>query len=74
MHNASHITGTVSARERALLDALQSIVMETMDYPLQRPFSTDSYLPEHMVNAAQGALANYGLALVENCRTQKVAA
>ena len=42
---------------QGLLDALQPIVLETMDYPPSRPHSQDSYLPRHLVAAAQAAIA-----------------
>ncbi len=53
----------VSARERALIAALQAIVRETMDYPPVRPYSGASYLPCEYVEAAQKALAAYGEAV-----------
>jgi len=51
----------VSPREYALIAALQSIVLETMPYPPVRPYSSESYLPEKLVEQAQQALAAYGL-------------
>lgn len=66
MDNLNNITGAVSTRERALLDALQAIVMETMDCPIDHPISNDSYLPEKLIGQAQAALACYGLALHGN--------
>ena len=64
----------ITDRERSLLEALQSIVMETMQYPLQRPMSSDSYLPETMLSKAQASLALYGLELYENRPAMGVAA
>jgi len=60
--------------ERALLEALQDIVMETMDYPLQKPLDSSSYLPPALVVKAQQALAGYGLQLFDNRPTPRVAA
>lgn len=48
-------------REQALIDALQAIVRETMDYPPIAPVSSDSYLPSPMVEFAMRALAGYGI-------------
>lgn len=48
-------------REVALLEALESIVLETMHYsPVQQMDST-SYLPECLVENANKALAIYGM-------------
>lgn len=52
---------STTTREQALLNALQVIVRETMDYPPVRPVSTDSWLPAPMVEVAQAALDLYGL-------------
>lgn len=70
MSNPNHITD----RERAVLTALQAIVMETMQYPLQRPTSSDSHLPEALLDMAQNALATYGLQLFENRPAPQAAA
>ena len=40
----------------ALLAALTAIVAECMDYPIKPRYSTDSYLPPHLLEAAQQAL------------------
>lgn len=40
-----------------LVAALQTIVVECMDYPPVKPQSGDSYIPRDMVEAAQAALA-----------------
>ena len=40
----------------ALLAALTAIVAECMDYPIGPRYSTDSYLPPHLLEAAQQAL------------------
>lgn len=55
-----HEPKEISRRERALIDALQAIVRETMDFPPVRPVSLDSYLPQLYVAIAQEALAMYG--------------
>lgn len=44
----------------ALLAALQAIVLECMDYPPVRPYSSDSYLPEHLLDAAKQAIQTAG--------------
>ena len=61
----------ITPREQALLEALQRIVLETMYYSPVRPMDGDSYLPEHMVVAANKALAVFGLDVKP---TQEVAA
>lgn len=51
---------TMSARAIAPItttDALRQILTEVT--PGQRPYSTDSYLPDHLVQAAQSALAQH---------------
>ena len=40
----------------ALLAALRAIVTECMDYPPVPRYSADSYLPPHLLNAAQRAI------------------
>ena len=40
----------------ALLTALRAIVTECMDYPPVPRYSADSYLPPHLLKAAQEAL------------------
>lgn len=40
-----------------LLEVLRTIVLETMPSSPQRPHSTDSYLPPHLVAAAQAAIS-----------------
>lgn len=50
-------TTTTNNAQTAVLAALKAIVIETMTYPPVRPYSTDSYLPEHLVLAAQQAIA-----------------
>lgn len=40
---------------RELVEALQAIVAECS--PGQRPYSTDSYLPEHLLEQARAALS-----------------
>jgi hypothetical protein len=46
----------LTVREQALASALQQIVLETMAYPPGRPFSSDSRLPDHLIELAQEAL------------------
>lgn len=41
----------------ALLAALKAIVAECMDYPSKPRYSSDSYLPGHLLEAAQQAIA-----------------
>jgi hypothetical protein len=45
--------------EQQLLEALQNIIYEVMDYPPTSPYSADSYLPAHLIAAAQAAIKNY---------------
>ena len=40
----------------ALLAALKAIVNECKDYPTEPRYSTDSYLPEHLMEVAQQAI------------------
>jgi hypothetical protein len=40
----------------ALLAALRAIVAECMRCPPEPPYSADSYLPEHLLEAAQKAI------------------
>jgi hypothetical protein len=42
--------------QAALLAALQAIVTECMDYPPQPRYCHDSYLPPHLLAAAQAAI------------------
>lgn len=51
-------------REQRLIDALQAIVRETMDYPPVAPISSDSYLPFTLLAFAQRALADYDMRVV----------
>lgn len=55
-----HECQEITRRERALIDALQAIVRETMAYSPVRPYSVDSYLPPQFIASAQDALALYG--------------
>lgn len=50
-----------SAGLSTALNVLRMIVAETMDYPPSRPYSTDSYLPPHLITAAQDALTYFEL-------------
>lgn len=47
-------------REAALLAALAAILLETADNPELTPYSSDSYLPEHLLTGAVEALKPYG--------------
>lgn len=40
-----------------LLAILEAIVLETMDDPPSKPFSSDSYLPSHLIEQAKSAIA-----------------
>ncbi|MEO6320113.1 MAG: hypothetical protein ABIR56_05585 [Polaromonas sp.] len=42
--------------QAALLDALKAIVAECMDNPPEPRYSHDSYLPKHLLEAAQKAI------------------
>lgn len=48
-----------TTRERMLLQALQDIVLETMDFAPMPRYSIDSYLPADYIEFAQQALAQY---------------
>jgi len=48
--------GHQAAAQPSPLAALKAIVLETMDYPPIRPFSADSYLPPHLLDAAKRAV------------------
>jgi hypothetical protein len=43
--------------------ALIAIVAEVIDYPAQRPYSSDSYLPAHLVEQATKALQSAGVSV-----------
>lgn len=58
-------TATLSAREYALICALQRIVLETMDYSPVRPIDGESHLPSDMVEQAQQTLSLFGLRVAE---------
>lgn len=47
---------STTATHTALLAALQAIVTECMDHPPRPCYSSDSYLPAHMLEAAQLAI------------------
>ncbi len=47
--------------QAALLAALQAIVTEVMDYPPVPRHCHDSYLPKHLIKAAQAALLQAGV-------------
>lgn len=57
---------TISGKEATLLHALQRIVSETMEYPLHKPHSAESYLPPDLIAEAQQALALYGCQIEAN--------
>ena len=42
-----------------MVAVLHRIVLETMDFPPTRPHSSGSYLPPHMIDAAQNVLDMY---------------
>ncbi len=50
-----------TAREQALIEALERIVLETMHYSPAQRIDGDSYLPEAFVEIAQRALATFGM-------------
>lgn len=50
----------LTRRERGLLAAMAAILLETGDSPELKPFSADSYLPEHLIADAVDALKPYG--------------
>lgn len=47
---------STTATHTAMLAALHAIVNECMDYPPEPRYSHDSYLPAHMLMAAQQAI------------------
>jgi hypothetical protein len=47
---------TTNTTHMAVLAALRAIVAECADYPTEKPFSSDSYLPAHLLAAAQQAI------------------
>jgi len=59
------LTAPVSAREYALIAALQRIVLETMPNPPVCPTAGDSHIPADMLEQAQGALSLFGLRVHE---------
>lgn len=59
------LTAPVSAREYALIAALQRIVLETMPHSPLRPSDGDSHIPADMLEQAQGALSLFGLQVAE---------
>lgn len=52
-------TEPFNLREQAMLNILEAIVQETMEFPKLKPYSGDSYLPPHMIAQAQAALSAY---------------
>lgn len=61
--NTNKTSRKLTARERRLLNALEKIVTETMDYAPMRPQSTASYLPGGFIAEAQAVLDLYGRAV-----------
>lgn len=53
----------ISPREQALINAMKKIIAETMAYPLTRPYSAESYLPEDLILAGIAALGRYGVSV-----------
>ena len=47
---------TTDTTHTAVLAALKAIVAECTDYPTEPRYSTDSYLPAHLLAAAQQAI------------------
>ena len=47
---------TTDTIHMAMLAALKAIVAECADYPTEPRYSSDSYLPEHLLAAAQQAI------------------
>ena len=58
--NAAAMQALMNDLPQGLIDALQAIVRETMDYPPSPPTDERSYLPKSMIEAAQNALVLYG--------------
>ena len=53
---APGVIDTTVNSHAGLLAALRAIVAECSDHPTEKPFSSDSYLPEHLLEAAQRAI------------------
>ena len=47
---------TTQTTHAGLLAALRAIVAECADYPTEPRYSSDSYLPAHLLEAAQQAI------------------
>ena len=47
---------TTDSIHTAVLAALKAIVNECKDYPTEPRYSSDSYLPEHLLASAQQAI------------------
>lgn len=62
--NAAAMQALMLDLPQGLIDALQSIVRETMNYPPLPPMDDRSYLPKSLIEAAQNALALYGARIV----------
>jgi hypothetical protein len=54
---------TISPGEHALINVLQRIVLETMDYSPAKPTDSSSYLPSVLIADAQAVLAIYTAAV-----------
>lgn len=50
------VAKSMRATSTAVLAALQAIVNECTDYPTEPRYSTDSYLPSHLLKVAQQAI------------------
>lgn len=50
-------TGTTTSTASTMAAALRAILAEVT--PGQRPYSTDSYLPDHLIEAAQSAMQGH---------------
>lgn len=47
---------TTTDNTAALLAALKAIVTECEDYPTEPRYSTESYIPQHLLESAKGAI------------------
>jgi len=56
MATATRTQGAPAPKTPTTEAALRAIVNETMDYPTNPRYSTDSWLPCHLIEAAQAAL------------------
>lgn len=63
------VAAPTTATEKALIAALQAIVIETMDYPPAPSHDSESFLPHQMIETAQRALDAYGLRVAHALQT-----